>query len=246
MLKKSVDIYPKLPLCHRRRSLPFHCGFRQFPADAYCGIRRDGHDRNLVRLPARCHITGSRILAVGTDLAGVDDLPRLDAVANRHTLERPALDFLIDRLCKVIVVKLDDCFAPVALDPYALDASEHIVPVMVIEQYANLAQAGNVYCSGAVVKDLRAPRAFVWLLGRKRKLKLPLIPFAVERPDRTAKLTRQWLIRFRFPRPRFRLRLRVRPRQVTARGAGKKGLPGHQARRPVPRQDRGLLSSGHR
>ena len=206
MLKKSVDVYLKLPLCHRRRSLLCFGGFRQFSADANGGVCGYGHDRNLVRLPARCHIAGARVLAVRADLSGIDDLPRLNAVPDRHALERPALDLLIDRLGKIIIVKLDDCLASSALDPDALDASEHIVPVMVIEQYANLAQAGDVYCSGTVVKDLRAPRAVVRLLGGKRQFKLPLVAFSVECPDSTVKLTRQRLIRFRLRfRPRFQL-----------------------------------------
>lgn len=122
--------------------------------------------------------------------------PCFHAVSDRHAFQSSAFDFLIDGLGCVVRIKNDDCLAPVALEPCPLDASQDFITVMIKEQDADFIQAGQVYGSGAVVKDLNAEKALIRFLGRKRQLKAPLVSFTFQGADLSVNFPSQVLILF--------------------------------------------------
>lgn len=142
----------KLPLCHGRRLLPlWFFRFLISAANANGRIRRNGNNRNFVRLPVRCDVARAGIFSVAADRSAVYEFPNPDAVSYGNALKGSAPHLLVNDFRVFVIVENNDCLPPVAFNPGPLNAAQDFVAMVVKKQDAYIVQAGKVYGSGAVV-----------------------------------------------------------------------------------------------
>lgn len=123
----------------------------QISPDSHGRVCRYGNDGNFIRFPAGRDLAGAHEFPVCADLSGLYDLPGLYPISHGYAFEGASQHFLVYGFSGVIIIKDDDGFSAVSLEPCPLNLPEDFVPVMVKEQDSDFVEAGKINCSGAVV-----------------------------------------------------------------------------------------------
>ncbi|MNS92676.1 hypothetical protein D3C72_1268190 [compost metagenome] len=135
-------------------------------ADAHAGVERHGNQRDFVGLPAgdavHVHVAVARFLQLHIQ----------DAIADRNVFADAVFHVLPDFICARAVAEANDSAAhAISADGHGLDDAHLVVPVVVHQNRAAVAQAVQLDGAGAVVQNLDAePALTVFVFGRKRQL----------------------------------------------------------------------------